>query len=117
MNQLGSTTIYVTHDQEEALSLADRIVVMRDGEMRQVGTPERTLRSPRPCRRRGIHGLSQPDPFGKAPPKTAICSSVDVGERIDRQRHATLEGRDDGDVVAARPDDVLPATSEQAARG
>ena len=37
---LGSTTIYVTHDQEEALSLADRIVVMRDGEVRQVGTPE-----------------------------------------------------------------------------
>jgi putative spermidine/putrescine transport system ATP-binding protein len=38
--QLGSTTIYVTHDQDEALSLADRIVVMRDGSVRQVGTPE-----------------------------------------------------------------------------
>jgi putative spermidine/putrescine transport system ATP-binding protein len=36
---LGATTIYVTHDQEEALSLADRIVVMRDGVIRQVGTP------------------------------------------------------------------------------
>ena len=39
-NALGATTIYVTHDQEEALSLADRIVVMRDGAVRQVGTPE-----------------------------------------------------------------------------
>jgi putative spermidine/putrescine transport system ATP-binding protein len=39
-NALGATTIYVTHDQEEALSLADRIVVMRDGEIRQVGGPE-----------------------------------------------------------------------------
>ena len=39
-NTLGATTIYVTHDQEEALSLADRIVVLRDGEVRQVGTPE-----------------------------------------------------------------------------
>ena len=38
--ELGSTTIYVTHDQEEALSLADRIVVMRDGVVRQIGTPE-----------------------------------------------------------------------------
>jgi len=37
---LGCATIYVTHDQDEALSLADRIVVLRDGEMRQVGTPE-----------------------------------------------------------------------------
>jgi putative spermidine/putrescine transport system ATP-binding protein len=39
-NALGATTLYVTHDQEEALSLADRIVVMRDGQVRQVGTPE-----------------------------------------------------------------------------
>jgi putative spermidine/putrescine transport system ATP-binding protein len=38
-NLLGSTTIYVTHDQDEALSLADRIVVMREGVVRQVGTP------------------------------------------------------------------------------
>ena len=37
---IGSTTIYVTHDQDEALSMADRIVVMRDGLIRQVGRPE-----------------------------------------------------------------------------
>jgi putative spermidine/putrescine transport system ATP-binding protein len=45
-NALGATTIYVTHDQEEALSLADRIVVMRDGEVRQVGTPEELFSRP-----------------------------------------------------------------------
>ncbi len=37
--ELKVTTIYVTHDQEEAMSLADRIVVMKDGLIRQVGTP------------------------------------------------------------------------------
>jgi putative spermidine/putrescine transport system ATP-binding protein len=37
--QLGITTIYVTHDQEEALSLSDRIVVMSDGRIEQIGTP------------------------------------------------------------------------------
>lgn len=37
--RLGITTIYVTHDQEEALSLSDRVVVMHDGKMEQVGTP------------------------------------------------------------------------------
>jgi len=37
---LGLTTVYVTHDQEEALSLADRLVVLRDGRVQQVGTPE-----------------------------------------------------------------------------
>ncbi|MCM4076457.1 ABC transporter ATP-binding protein [Paractinoplanes hotanensis] len=37
---LGLTTVYVTHDQEEALSLADRLVVLRDGRVEQIGTPE-----------------------------------------------------------------------------
>ena len=37
--QVGTTFIYVTHDQEEALSMSDRIVIMRDGAIEQVGTP------------------------------------------------------------------------------
>jgi putative spermidine/putrescine transport system ATP-binding protein len=37
--KLGITTIYVTHDQEEALSISDRIVVMYEGKIEQVGTP------------------------------------------------------------------------------
>ncbi|KGB58171.1 ABC transporter ATP-binding protein [Sphingopyxis sp. LC363] len=37
--QLGTTTLYVTHDQVEAMTLADRIIVMRDGRIEQVGTP------------------------------------------------------------------------------
>jgi multiple sugar transport system ATP-binding protein len=36
---LGATTIYVTHDQVEAMTLADRVVVLRDGQIEQVGTP------------------------------------------------------------------------------
>jgi len=37
--QLGATTIYVTHDQVEAMTLADKIVVLKDGEVMQVGSP------------------------------------------------------------------------------
>jgi putative spermidine/putrescine transport system ATP-binding protein len=37
--QLGITTVYVTHDQEEALSLSDRVVVMSDGRIEQIGSP------------------------------------------------------------------------------
>ncbi|MBX3585122.1 MAG: sn-glycerol-3-phosphate ABC transporter ATP-binding protein UgpC [Ramlibacter sp.] len=37
--ELGATTIYVTHDQVEAMTLADRVVVLRDGQVEQVGTP------------------------------------------------------------------------------
>jgi iron(III) transport system ATP-binding protein len=42
----GITTVYVTHDQQEALSTADRIAVMRDGGLAQVGTPQQLYRSP-----------------------------------------------------------------------
>lgn len=44
--QLGITTIYVTHDQEEALSLSDRIVVMSHGKVEQVGTPSEIYNFP-----------------------------------------------------------------------
>ena len=37
--ELGATTIYVTHDQVEAMTLADRVVVLRDGQIEQVGSP------------------------------------------------------------------------------
>jgi iron(III) transport system ATP-binding protein len=45
-NQLGVTTIMVTHDQEEALCVADRIVVMNHGVIEQVGTPMQIYRDP-----------------------------------------------------------------------
>jgi putative 2-aminoethylphosphonate ABC transporter ATP-binding protein len=45
--ELGITLIYVTHDQEEALSLADRVVIMRDGQIRQVGSPFEIYKKPK----------------------------------------------------------------------
>jgi putative spermidine/putrescine transport system ATP-binding protein len=44
--ELGRTTLYVTHDQDEALSLADRIVVMKDGQVQQIGTPPQVYGEP-----------------------------------------------------------------------
>ena len=44
---LGSTTIYVTHDQVEAMTMADRIVVMKDGIIQQIGTPMDLYDNPR----------------------------------------------------------------------
>ncbi|MEP7191396.1 MAG: ABC transporter ATP-binding protein [Actinomycetota bacterium] len=43
---LGLTTLYVTHDQEEALSMADRLVVLREGRVQQIGTPQQLHNSP-----------------------------------------------------------------------
>ena len=45
--RMGFSAVYVTHDQVEAMQLADRLVVMRKGEIEQEGTPEEIYRSPR----------------------------------------------------------------------
>jgi spermidine/putrescine transport system ATP-binding protein len=44
--KLGITFVFVTHDQEEALSLSDRVVVMREGGIEQVGTPQQVYEEP-----------------------------------------------------------------------
>lgn len=45
-SELAITTVYVTHDQEEALSISDKVVVMDKGRIQQVGTPEEIYRAP-----------------------------------------------------------------------
>jgi sulfate/thiosulfate transport system ATP-binding protein len=45
-NDIGITSVFVTHDQEEALELADRVVVMRQGQIEQVGKPEEVYEHP-----------------------------------------------------------------------
>ncbi len=45
--RLGITFVYVTHDQEEALTMSDTIVVMRDGSIQQIGTPEQIYNEPK----------------------------------------------------------------------
>ena len=44
--RLGTTTIYVTHDQTEAMTMASRLVVMKDGIIQQVGTPKEVYEKP-----------------------------------------------------------------------
>jgi thiamine transport system ATP-binding protein len=45
-SQVGTTTVYVTHDQAEALAISDRVAVMHDGRVEQVGTPREVYRRP-----------------------------------------------------------------------
>jgi multiple sugar transport system ATP-binding protein len=47
VHELGVATVYVTHDQIEALSVADRVAVMRKGRIEQIGTPEEIYSDPR----------------------------------------------------------------------
>jgi len=72
--ELGITMIYVTHDQEEALALADRVVIMRDGEFRQIGPPFEIYKEPiLTCTKK--NGKVQ---FGKL--EFVVANSSDVGE-------------------------------------
>ena len=56
--RLGITTIYVTHDQEEALAISDRIAVMKEGHIMQVGTPESIYKKPENTFVAGFIGVS-----------------------------------------------------------
>jgi multiple sugar transport system ATP-binding protein len=47
--RLNATFIYVTHDQTEAMTLGDRIVIMRDGDVQQIGTPQEVFDHPHKC--------------------------------------------------------------------
>ncbi|RUM98140.1 ABC transporter ATP-binding protein [Pseudaminobacter arsenicus] len=104
-NQLGATTIYVTHDQDEALSLADRIVVLRDGRIRQVGAPRDLYESP--------DHLDVAEFMGYRNRLTGKVTARD-GDRVTVEVSSVrLAGTMRGDisvgaqaVIAARPDDV-----------
>jgi multiple sugar transport system ATP-binding protein len=56
---LGTTTVYVTHDQEEAMTLADRIAVFMDGRIAQVGTPREVYARPQTMAVAGFVGTPQ----------------------------------------------------------
>jgi spermidine/putrescine transport system ATP-binding protein len=64
--EVGITFLYVTHDQEEALAMSDRIAVMEDGEVRQCGTPEEVYEQPTGPFVAGFIGISNllPGPDG-----------------------------------------------------
>jgi len=56
--ELGMTTVFVTHDQEEALAISDRVAVMREGRIEQIGTPEELYLTPATAEVAAFVGLS-----------------------------------------------------------
>jgi putative spermidine/putrescine transport system ATP-binding protein len=99
---IGSATIYVTHDQEEALSLADRIVVMRAGEVRQVGTPEDLY--VRPAHADVAEFMGYRNLLPAKATKAGNLLSLDIGGVA--LQGTPVEATGGGDVIAAiRPDD------------
>ncbi len=95
---LGITTVYVTHDQEEALVVSDRICVMHAGEVHQIGAPWEVYKRPATLFVAGFVGaMNLLDP----PPEAVV-------ERIEA-RHGCRP-----DVVGIRPEDVMLDVTEGA---
>lgn len=106
-NLVGSTTIYVTHDQDEALSLADRIVVMRDGVVRQVGRPDELYGRPSHADVAEFMGYRN---LLRLPVTAASNGSGEVSIENAVLRGALMGTAHVGDmaVAAIRPDDLTP---------
>ena len=79
--EVGITFVYVTHDQEEALTMSDRIAVMNDGRVEQVGDPERGLRAAGDDLRRRLHRRLQPDAGDGRRARGEV--RLDSGPRVD----------------------------------
>ena len=103
---VGATTIYVTHDQTEAMTMADRIVVMKDGRVQQIGTPHDLYFKPVNMFVAGFIG---------EPPMNFVTGRAENGEfvfggvRLDISkslgRAADLEGKEL--VMGFRPEHVV----------
>ena len=102
---LGLTTIYVTHDQEEALSMADRLVVLREGVVQQVGTPDDVYAHPVNRYVAGFMGYRNMLEFDleSATAETAVLASKDV--RLTGMTFGPIEAK--RAVAAIRPEDIV----------
>lgn len=118
--ELGITTIIVTHDQEEAVSLADRVIVMNSGKILQVGKPKEVFDHPSSLFVADFMGFSN---FIKGKVKSADGTKISVvcSERELILTGANYEGFASGDsvTVSIRPENILPAekNSENALTG
>ena len=100
--RLGVTTIMVTHDQEEALTMADRIVVMNHGVIEQVGTPTEIYRQPGTLFVADFIGA-----MNQVAGRVASSDRVAVGEITLATRPHNLH-LDEPVVVTIRPEDIVP---------
>ena len=100
--RLGVTTVMVTHDQEEALTMADRIVVMNHGVIEQVGTPTQIYREPDTLFVADFIGA-----MNQVSGRTNDDSSIAIGELSFKSRAHGLAA-ESAVVAAIRPEDIVP---------
>jgi putative spermidine/putrescine transport system ATP-binding protein len=111
--ELGLTTVYVTHDQAEALSLADRLVVIREGVVQQVGSPQDIYENPKNAYVAafvGYRNVLEGELVGSGKVDIGgVTLTADPAQRLADSGHVLVMTRPD-DVVIGGP--VAPAENQ-----
>ena len=122
--RLRTTTLYVTHDQTEAMTMGDRVAVMRDGRLQQVDIPQVLYDRPGERLRRRIHRLA-----GDEPPPYAARLRERGARRGARRQDAAVAARGGSRsgrgwairrrelIVGVRPEDIEDASLVPSANG
>ena len=106
--RLGVTTVYVTHDQTEALTMGDRIAVLKDGDLQPVGTPRDLYESPANSFVAGFIGSPAMNLFDA----DVVDGGVQFGTATVKVDRETLSGATGNRVtVGIRPEDLTVSTT------
>ena len=118
--RINSTFIYVTHDQTEAMTLGDRIVIMKDGEVQQVGTPQEVFEHPSNLFVAGFIGVPQMNFFDAELVRDGNAYSIHVGDAIvvpSAEKQARLAAQDVASqsiTLGIRPEHISLASGDAA---
>ncbi len=107
--RLGVTTVYVTHDQTEALTMGDRIAVLKDGILQQVGTPRDLYEKPQNVFVAGFIGSPAMNLFTA----NVVDGGVQFGSAVVPVERDVLSHATGGSVtIGVRPEDVVVSTTQ-----
>ena len=110
---LGTTAVYVTHDRVEAMTLSDRVIVMRDGEIKQIGAPQEIYEDPASKFVAGFVGKAAFFPVipveKQSSPAAWICRLGNKTIQVNRFADDVEKGHDA--VIMARPESLRLAES------
>ena len=110
--RIDTTFIYVTHDQTEAMTLGDRIVIMKDGVVQQIGTPQEVFETPANLFVAGFIGTPQMNFFDAKLEKTNVgyqiqCMGATIPVDSNMAQKLSAKGQDSAEVrVGVRPEHI-----------
>ena len=119
--RIDTTFVYVTHDQTEAMTLGDRIVIMKDGFIQQIGTPQQVFDTPSNLFVAGFIGTPQMNFFDAKLQKAAngdyyvTVDGIDFGLAADKQQILRDKGIEPQDItLGVRPEHIMLCAEDAA---